>query len=45
MHSPDDAGGLRRQIPGEEGRPIRLGGSTLGTRAHICAFFNHLDDD
>jgi DcmR-like sensory protein len=29
---------------GEGSRPIRLAGSTLGNRAHICAFFNSPED-
>jgi len=34
------AGGLR-----QSSRPIRLGGSELGPRPHICAFFNSHDDE
>jgi MEDS: MEthanogen/methylotroph, DcmR Sensory domain len=30
--------------PEETGRPIRLGGASLGVKRHICAFFNSYDD-
>lgn len=32
------------EISGAGTRPIRLAGSTLGCRAHICAFFNSSDE-
>jgi DcmR-like sensory protein len=36
---------FRGKAPGERNRQIRLGGSALGTRSHICAFFNNPDDE
>ncbi len=34
----------RGKTLGEGSRPIRLAGSALSNRAHICAFFNGPDD-
>ena len=45
MDPSDDEVTIRGEPPRESTRPIRLGGSTLGTRAHICAFFNNPDDE
>jgi hypothetical protein len=45
MDPTDDTGKVREKAPRERSRPIRLGGSTLGNRAHICAFFNNPDDE
>jgi hypothetical protein len=41
---PTDNQGERGKSWGEGSRPIRLVGSTLGNRAHICAFFNSPED-
>jgi hypothetical protein len=38
---PTDSGGFAMEVK----RPIRLAGSPLGSRAHICVFFNTLDDE
>jgi hypothetical protein len=35
----------RDQSPVQKSRPIRLAGSALGRRAHICAFFNNPDEE
>jgi hypothetical protein len=40
----DDGPKSRGETPKEMSRPIRLAGSTLGRRAHICAFFNRPDE-
>ena len=37
--------GFLKKIRAREARPIRLGGSMLGTPCHICAFFNSRDDE
>jgi hypothetical protein len=36
---------LRGKSPRERSRPIRLSGSALGARPHICAFFNNPDGE
>jgi len=36
---------LPESSPSIQGRHIRIGGSVLGPRAHICAFFNGPDDE
>jgi hypothetical protein len=36
---------VREKVPKERNRLIRRGGSTLGNRAHICAFFHNPDDE
>lgn len=43
MRSTDDYEWTAR-ASSELSSPVRLGGSTLGSRAHICAFFNSTDD-
>jgi hypothetical protein len=45
MDPTDDKGKVREKAPRERNRLIRLGGSTLGNRVHICAFFNNPDDE
>ncbi len=44
MDPADDKANLRGNAPRESSRPIRLAGSTLSNRAHICAFFNSPED-
>ncbi len=44
MDLTDDEVKVRENTPRERNRPIRFGGSILGNRAHICAFFNNPDD-
>jgi hypothetical protein len=41
----DDPLKCRDQSPVKKSRPIRLAGSTLDSRAHICAFFNNPDEE
>ena len=41
----NDALAWRNQSTLEKSRPIRLAGSALGNRAHICAFFNNPDEE
>ncbi len=41
----DDRAKSRGNFPREMNRPLRLAGSTLGSRVHICAFFNKPDDE
>ena len=31
--------------PGERREPVRMGGSSLGNRPHVCAFFNNPDEE
>ena len=45
MDPTDGKVNLAAYTPTETGRPIRLGGSVLGPRRHICAFFNNHDDE
>src|SRR5262245_11125578 len=45
MDSTVDKVNFRGIVPTESSRPIRLGGSVLGPRRHICAFFNSHDDE
>jgi hypothetical protein len=41
----EHAGNLMTRLPGEGGGSVRLAGSTLDSRPHICAFFNDPDDE
>jgi hypothetical protein len=41
----DGQGMYRGESPIELSRPTRFAGSTLGSRAHICAFFNNPDEE
>src|SRR5262245_22586375 len=45
MDSTDDKVKVHEKAPRERNRLIQLGGSTLGCRAHICAFFNNPEDE
>lgn len=45
MDSTDNAVESPGKAPGENSRPIRLGGSALGHRCHVCAFFSSRDDE
>jgi hypothetical protein len=36
---------VRGGAPSENDQPIRLAGSVLGTRRHVCAFFNSADEE
>jgi hypothetical protein len=45
MDSSDDKVRVPEKDPSERSRPIRLGGSMLGTPCHLCAFFNSHDDE
>lgn len=45
MVSSDDPLKWRNHSTVEKPRPIRLAGSQLGDRAHICAFFNNPDEE
>ena len=45
MDSSDDKVRVPEKDPSERSRPIRLGGSMLGTPCHVCAFFNSHDDE
>ena len=45
MDATDDKVKVREKDPRERNRLIRLCGSTLRNRAHICAFFNTPDDE
>jgi MEDS: MEthanogen/methylotroph, DcmR Sensory domain len=44
MDAAHDAAKFSRKSSRELSKPIRLAGSALGTRAHICAFFNDPED-
>ena len=44
MVSIDDSKLSGRKLPTEPMHPIHLCGSTLGHRAHVCAFFNNTDE-
>jgi len=45
MDLTDDKVKVHEKASRERNRLIRPGGSTLGNRAHICAFFNNPDDE
>ncbi len=45
MDPTDDGVKVHEQAPLERSHLIQLGGSILGNRAHICAFFNNPDDE
>ncbi len=45
MDSTEDKIKVREKAPKERNHLIRFGGSTLGNRAHICAFFNNPDEE
>ena len=45
MDLSDDKVKVREITPRERNLPLRFGSSTFGNRAHICAFFNTLDDE
>jgi hypothetical protein len=36
---------VRGETPGESDRPIRLAGSVLGAKRHVCAFFHSPDEE
>ena len=33
------------KCPNDKGEPVRLAGSVLGDRSHVCAFFNDHEDE
>src|SRR5882672_4691180 len=45
MDPTDNKDKVREKALQERNHLIRLGGSTLGNRAHICAFFHNPDDE
>ena len=45
MDSSNDPVHLRRETPTETDQPIRLAGSVLGAKHHVCAFFHSPDEE
>lgn len=45
MNRTKDVQGSGKEFQAGDERPLRLAGSTLGHRSHVCAFFNNADEE
>jgi hypothetical protein len=45
MDSANDRFNVRREASSETDQPIRLAGSVLGAKRHVCAFFHSPDEE